>query len=71
MVAEESTFLWIGTGCYPGLKPFSFGTVVAPDKETARKLLEEAFAECLPVTPPIFDVQKGRLVVECGAYNPD
>lgn len=60
-------FAWIGHGAFPGKAPFRFGTVCAHDAQEAREALLVMWRETMPVEPPDFEPERGRLIFFPGA----
>ncbi|WP_374139448.1 hypothetical protein [Sphingomonas sp.] len=52
---------WCGKGCYPGLKPFLFGTVQAETELEAIRELDAAWAKINPHAPPSWTPLPGLL----------
>jgi hypothetical protein len=65
----KSLFCWFGYGCYPGFKPFYFGTVQAHDWPEAENKLRELWRQTIPIDAPDFEARRGQLVIQFNDLN--
>ena len=54
---------WFGVGQFPGLRRFTFGTVVADTHEEAIAKLTKAWSSIVPCSPPHIVPVPGQIVI--------